>query len=212
MRRWLAGLGVVLAVSSGLTASARADASSRSGWWNTATVSGTALPSTTAPQDLHIGRAAAESLAFAAVSFHTESYRSATLVLHVVAGSEVGTPSVLACPTRDEAWPSGGDQPIGTAPSYDCAGRAVSAVVGADSVGTTLTFLLDPSLELAPGTTSLALVPATGAFTPFALDLAAADSRSLTVVPVASRSDSSTAPGPQPSPSTAPQVPIAVQV
>jgi hypothetical protein len=197
VRRPLAAALLVAVGLLGLAPAAHAQSAARTGWWNTATVSGTALPSTTAPDELHLAQGPAGQLAFAAVSYAGLSYASAELVLHVAAGSQVGTPHVVACPTRDDTWKAGGDQPIDAAPAYDCAGRSASAVVGADKAGTTLTFLLDPTLQLAPGTTSLAVVPALGS-APFSLDLTAPNARSLSVVPV------SAPVGVSPAPSAAP--------
>lgn len=180
MRRLLA---VVALTGAGMLAcvpAAQAQGPARTGWWNTATVSGTALPATTPPDQLHLAQGPAGPLAFAAVSYPVPTYASAELVLHVASGSEIGTPAVLLCPTRDDRWKAGGDQPVDAAPAFDCAGRSVTAVLGSDAAGTTLTFLLDPSLQLAPGTTSLAVLPAPGS-APFSLDLAAPDALSLTV-------------------------------
>lgn len=180
---WLVGSG----------ASAWAQAPVRTGWWNTATVSGNALPSTTSPGNLRVSGGPSGSLAYAALSYHVPTYASATLTLHAVAGTEIGTPVVLACPTQNDSWPAGGDQPIQAAPAFDCAGRSVTAVVGSDSLGTTLTFLLDPSQQTAPGITSLAIVPGQ-ASTAFSLDLAMPDAHSLDVAAV------SPAPAPTPVP------------
>lgn len=180
MRRRLAALTVLTAAFSSGAATSQALGPVRTGWWNTATVSGNALPSATAPHDLHVALGPAGTLAFAAVSYVGQAYPSAVLTLHVVPNSEVGTPVVLACPTRDDSWSGGGDQPVEAAPGFDCAGRSVVGVEGVDSTGaSTLSFLLDPSQQLAPGVTSLALVPSSG--TPFSLDLAAPDPSSLTV-------------------------------
>jgi hypothetical protein len=170
---WLVGSGT----------SANAQAPVRTGWWNTATVSGNALPSTTSPGNLRVSGGPSGSMAYAALSYHVPTYASATLTLHAVAGTEIGTPVVLACPTQTDTWPAGGDQPIQAAPAFDCAGRSVTAVVGSDSLGTTLTFLLDPSQQVAPGVTSLAIVPGE-ASTAFSLDLAVPDEHSLNVAAV----------------------------
>ena len=188
MMRRLAALAVLTAAFSAGTATSQALGPVRTGWWNTATVSGTALPSATDPDDLHVALGPAGTLAFAAVSYNAPTYSSAVLTLQVVPNSQVGTPVVLACPTQDDSWGAGGDQPIDAAPAFDCAGRSVVGVLGVDSAGgSTLSFLLDPSQQLAPGVTSLALVPGSG--TPFSLDLAAPTASSLTVetAPVAPR-------------------------
>lgn len=210
-RRWLAPLLALTAFWCG-AAPAQAQSPVRTGWWNTATVNGTALPSTTGPTQLHLSAGPAGTLAFAAISYHVPTFASAQLTLRVVPGTQVGTPSAIVCPTRDDGWSSGGDQPIDTAPAYDCAGRSVAAVVRTDSAGTTLSFPIDPSLQLAPGVTSLAVLPAAGAV--FSLDLEAPNSRSLSVAPprpAASPPQPAAAggPAPQAGPVSAPPVAVA---
>jgi hypothetical protein len=198
MRRQLAATALLtLALGSG-AAPAGAAGPVRSGWWNTATVSGTALPSTTSPRDLHIALSPAGALAFAAVSYRSPAFASAVLTLHVVPSSQVGTPAVLACPTRKDDWASGGDQPSTAAPAYDCAGRSAVGVLGTDSAGaSTLSFLLDPSQQLTPGVTSLGLVPASG--TAFSLDLAEPDGASLSIqAPPAAPTPGAATPPPPP--------------
>lgn len=185
MRRLLrvaAVVGTFLAVA---PTTALADAPDRTGWWYTEAVGGSALPATTAADDLHVANNPSGPLAFAALGYHVASFSSATLTLHLVAGSEVGTPVVEACPTTDDTWKAGGDQPSDTAPTYTCAGRSVKAVVGSDSDGTTLTFRLDATQEDSPGVVSLAVVPVAGTATPFSFDVAKPSTTSLAVEPEA---------------------------
>lgn len=173
----LAGGLAVLGCASA-TGPAAADAPVRTGWWTAATVGGTAAPlPTTADTDLHVASGPQGTLALAAVDYHVLPVDTATLVLHITPNSLVGTPVLYACPTKDEGWKGGGDQPYDTAPVPQCTGRQVQGVVGTDTV----TFLLDSRSQLLPGVLSLALVPAAGST--FSLDLTAPGTASLTVAP-----------------------------
>src|SRR6476659_7005714 len=140
--RVCAVLAGAVALSAALGGAALADAPSRTGWWNAATAGGVALPQpTTGTDDLHVSQGPSGSAAFAAVAYDLSgTLTDATLVLKIVPTSAVGTVDVAACPTKDNAWKAGGNQPIDTAPAYDCAG-GVPGLVAAD--GTKVTFLLD---------------------------------------------------------------------
>lgn len=179
MTRRLALVAAVALLGSAWTGSpASADAPVRTGWWTAATVAGAAAPlPTTADGDLHVASSPQGTLALAALDYHVAPVDTATLVLPITAGSVVGTPALYACPTKDETWKAGGDQPYDTAPVPQCPGRQVQGVVGTDSV----TFLLDSRSQLRPGVLSLALVPAAGST--FSMDLTAPGAASLSVVP-----------------------------
>lgn len=146
-------------------------APARSGWWNSASVAEHSAPSTTAAANLHVAHGAGQDLAFAAVSFRSALHSSATLRLRVVAGSELGTPRLIACPTTNDNWSGGGNQPTSHAPTYVCTGRAVAAQVTTTDGLSYVTFPLHAEQQLDPRTTSLAILPAPGSAPAFAVDL-----------------------------------------
>ncbi len=152
----------------------------RSGWWNRASAGPLAAPApTTAPGDLRVAGTGDAPAAYSAVLFRAPGATDATLDLAVRAGSSLGTVEVLACPTKADDWKAGDDQPYDTAPAYDCDAGSAFGSLSAD--GTTLSFVLDSSTQLAPGTWSLALVPQPGSTAgPFAIDLEPPGPASLT--------------------------------
>lgn len=159
---------------------AGAEAPAKTGWWNAAAAGGLVLPQpTTGGDDLHVGQGPGRPSALAAVSYPlpTTDLAGATLTLTVVPRSAVGTVDVLACPTRDDSWKAGGNQPISAAPPYDCA-RGLAGIRSGD--GGSVTFLLDAGQQLAGGGFSLAIVPASDA-RPFSVDFAKPDAASLQV-------------------------------
>lgn len=183
VRRLTAALGagavVCLPVLSGV---ALADAPVKTGWWNASSANGLSFPQpTSGADDLHVGQGPAGPSAIAAVAYDLtgQSVTGATLTLKVVADSAVGTTDVLACPTADATWKPGGNQPISTAPAYDCA-RGLPGIRATD--GTSVSFLLGLSQQLAGGGYALAIVPAADAV-PFSVDFAKPDATSLTPDP-----------------------------
>ena len=171
---------VLLVMGTGLlcaaSGSALADAPTKTGWWNEASVNGVALPQpTTGADNLHVQQGPSGPTAYAAVAYTLlGAVPSATLQLKVAPNSAVGTPDVLACPTKDAAWKAGGNQPYTARPQYDCA-TGVPGIRAAD--GTTITFLLDTRQQLS-GSYSLALLPAPDAV-PFSVDFVKPDATSL---------------------------------
>jgi hypothetical protein len=163
----VAGLTPLLLLS--LASGASADAPSKAGWWNGATANGIALPMpTTSAGDLHVAQGPSSPLAYAAVGYDLagQGVDSATLQLKVTANSTVATIDVMACPTKDASWKAGDDQPIDSAPAYDCSAGS-KGIVSAD--GATVTFLLDSGQLLGGTAYSLAIVPRAGS-TPFSVD------------------------------------------
>lgn len=171
-----------LVVLAALPAGAQGPA--RTGWWSTAPADLSAVPTSTAADGLHVANGPDGRLAFAAVSYHLEPFSSARLTLHLAPNTLVGTPLLIACPTVDDTWRAGGNQPTATAPAYSCAGRSTPALVSSDSAGATVSFLLDAVQELRPGMVSLAIVPSPTSTTPFSLDLLAPSAGSMVTQPV----------------------------
>jgi hypothetical protein len=155
-----------------------ADAPAKTGWWNSATANGVALPMpTTAAGDLHVSQGPSAPTAYAAVGYdlYGQAVSGATLKLKVAANSAVGTVDVLACPTKSSAWKAGDDQPYDTAPAYDCA-LGSKGIPSAD--GASFTFLLDSGQLLGGSAFSLAIVPNPTAG-PFSVDFVKPDATSL---------------------------------
>ncbi len=180
--RRLSAACAVVAVTCLPAGAALADAPVKTGWWNAASANGMSFPAPgTGADDLHVGQGPAGPSAYAAVAYDLtgQSVTGATLTLKVVADSAVGTTDVLACPTADAAWKAGGNQPISAAPRYDCA-RGLPGIRASD--GTSVSFLLGLSQQLAGGGYALAIVPAADAL-PFSVDFAKPDAASLTPDP-----------------------------
>jgi hypothetical protein len=179
MKRTVALLGLVPPLLVGVAGTAYADAPTKAGWWNAATANGVALPQpTTASGDLHVAAGPTGPAAYAAVGYELagQAVTGGLLTLKVVANTAVGTVAVKACPTKDDSWKGGDDQPIDSAPAYDCS-KGSNGVANAD--GTSITFILDEGQLLGADTYSLALVPVDGA-APFTVDFAKPDATSLT--------------------------------
>jgi hypothetical protein len=140
-------------------AAAAAAEPEKSGWWNRLSAGGLVVPQPTAqPGDLRVASGADAPSAYAAVLYRTPEATGATLDLTV--RSTVGTPKVVACPTREVDWPGGENQPFAAAPEFDC--DAAMAVASLSEDGRTLSFVLDESSQIEPGVWSLALVPQPG--------------------------------------------------
>jgi hypothetical protein len=170
------GLGLVplLLLSQG---NAWADAPSKSGWWNALSGAGAALPvPTTGADDLHVSQGPNGPAAYAALGYDLlgQAVSGATLELKVVANSAVGTVDLMACPTKDNAWKTGGDQPMDAAPAYNCA-TGIQGAVADDGSG--VTFFLDTH-QLVGADYSIAIVPSPDAL-PFSVDFAKPDASSL---------------------------------
>lgn len=149
----------------------------RTAWFNAASGGGLAAPSPTASEDdLRIARAAGTQ-ALATLLYSGDGI-SAVLEVVVRGGSAQGAPDVVACPTVGTEWEAGGNQPMDAAPEHDCSLSESFGLLSDD--GTTLSFDLDGAFEVAPGTWSIALLPAPGGASagppptlalPFTLDL-----------------------------------------
>src|SRR4051794_22367304 len=134
---------------------ASADPAVRTAWWNTMSGGGQSAPSPTAPDGgLHVAVTPGQILAFGAVLYDLAPDATATLELKM---SGQGTPVLVACPTKDTSWKTGGNQPSSDAPAYDCSARTFHGSVSSD--GATVTFLVDGSAETTPGELSLAILP-----------------------------------------------------
>jgi hypothetical protein len=156
-----------------------ADAPAKAGWWNALSGGGAALPlPTTGADDLHVAQGPNGPAAYAALGYNLlgQTVSGATLELKVVANSAVGTPDLMACPTKDNAWKTGGDQPMDAAPAYDCAKGVVGAAT--DDL-TTVTFFLDAN-QVVGADYTFAIVPSADA-RPFSIDFAKPDASSLTL-------------------------------
>lgn len=162
---------------------ALAEEPERTGWWNRLSAGPLTAPApTTQPGDLRVASGGDEPSAYSALLYTTAGSTSATLDLKVRAGSTVGTPEVVACPTVTTEWPEGENQPYDTAPEYDCAVGSAFGSLSAD--GSTLSFLLDSSLQVSPGVWSLALVPQPGSTTGlFAVDVEKPDAAAFVAAP-----------------------------
>jgi uncharacterized membrane protein YgcG len=149
-----------------------ADAPFATGWWNAVSGNGQAAPSPTTPAGgLHIAVQPGQITAFGAVLYALPDGAAGTLELKIsdsaatpvidpnAPGSTAPAMGFQACPTKDTSWKPGDDQPIDTAPGYDCTVRSFVGSLSAD--GKTLTFLVDSSGQSTPGLLSLAIVPVT---------------------------------------------------
>ena len=200
MRRLLAW-GVAGLLAAGVATPAYAAAPERTGWWNALSAGAVVAPApTTAAGDLRIANGPDGPLAYAAVLLTSPGATSATLDLLIRPGTVLGTPEVVACPTKTEAWTKGGNQPIAAAPGFDCAKGELVATLSAD--GKSLSFDLDAATASGDGRWSLALVPQTGSTTPFALDLQAPGPDSFTPAQADAVTDPGTTTDPAADPGT----------
>src|SRR3954453_23692944 len=134
---------------------ASADPAVRTAWWNTVSGGGQAAPSPTAPDGgLHVAVSPGQILAYGAVLYDLPQEATATLELKL---SGQGTPVLVACPTKDNSWKAGGNQPSSNAPAYDCALHSYTGSVSSD--GATGTFLIQGGAETPPAALSLAFGP-----------------------------------------------------
>jgi hypothetical protein len=192
----LAGLGFSLMAFGLLSSTAQAASALRVGWWNTATLSGTAAPSPTTPAGgmrVAAGSGTAQTqvpgtianpqvLAYGALLYELPEGSTATLVLKLARAAQ-GTPLVVACPTHSVAWPAGDDQPA-PGPAYNCDSQHYPGTVSA--AGDSVTFKLTAQYESTPGQLSIAIVPdlsnpalPTGG-APFAIDINPPDAAAFT--------------------------------
>ncbi len=203
---------------------AQADAPVQTAWWNAASGGGQAAPEPTAEEGgLHLAVEPGQILAFGAVLYAMPVEASGTLELKI--GNIAATPQVnptapttdpavniQACPTADTSWKAGDNQPMDSAPDYDCSLRSFTGSVSAD--GTSVTFLVDGSAETVPGQLSLAIVPVmttdapgvgtqlpTDATQPYSVDISKPDAGSLvltggTALPAAAPAPASAPPAP----------------
>ena len=201
------GAAAVLLGAGGLAAamwpaSASADAPIQTAWFNAMSGGGQAAPSPTTPAGgLHVAVTSNQIVAFSAVMYSLAEGSTATIefkvsnltatpVINPTAPSTNPAVNVVACPISG-TWKTGDDQPMASAPKYDCT-HAIPGSLSADQ--TTLTFLADSNLETTPGSLSLAILPVLtdeipGVGTPapadttqpFSLDLAKPDTSSLTI-------------------------------
>ena len=183
-------------------ASASADAPIQTAWYNQLSGGGQAAPNpSTPPGGLHVAATSSQIAAWSAVMYSLAEGSTATIefkvskltatpVVNPTAPSTNPAVNIVACPISG-SWKAGDDQPMDSAPKYDCT-HAIPGSLSADQ--TTLTFLADSNLETTPGSLSLAILPVLtdeipGVGTPapadttqpFSLDLAKPDTTSLTV-------------------------------
>lgn len=160
---------------------ALAEEPQRTGWWNRVSAGPLAAPAPTAqPDDLRVASGVDGPSAFSAVLYPTAGSTSATLDLKV--RDAVGTPEVVACPTVTTDWPEGANQPYDTAPEYSCDTGSAFGSLSAD--GSTMSFLLDSSLQTEPGVWSLALVPQPGSTSGlFTIDFVKPDAAAFVAAP-----------------------------
>jgi hypothetical protein len=201
------GAAAVLLGAGGLAAamwpaSAAADAPIQTAWFNALSGGGQAAPNPTTPAGgLHVAVTSNQILAFSAVMYSLAEGSTATLefkvsnltatpVVNPTAPTTNPAANIIACPISG-TWKTGDDQPMDSAPKYDCT-HAIPGSLSADQ--TTLTFLADSNQEATPGSLSLAILPVLtdeipGLGTPapadmtqpFSLDLAKPDTSSLTI-------------------------------
>lgn len=191
----LASTGLGLLIVGMLPSTAYATTLQRVGWWNTASANGSAAPSPTTPAGgmrvaagpLVSGAPVAVPqapaiLAYGAVLYALPEGHDATLRLKI-AGTAQGTPQLAACPTANDSWAGGDDQPASAEPAYDCSAQHFAGTVSSD--GTTVSFTIASPFETAPGVVSLAIVPdpASTALpsgsSPFAVDIEPPDASSF---------------------------------
>ena len=200
-----------------LSTTAVADAPMQTAWWQAASAGGQAAPDPATPEGgLHVSVASGQVLAYGAVLYSVPEGSTATMefkvanitatpVVNPTSPSTTPAADIVACPTKN-AWKAGDAQSMDTAPGYDCT-HSVPGNLSADQ--TTLTFLVDSSVETVPGQLSLAIVPVVtdnipGAGTPapvdvtqpFSLDTDKPDETSLTVT------SSAALPPPPPAPAS----------
>ena len=196
-------------------AAASADAPIQTAWFNAMSGGGQAAPNPTTPAGgLHVAVTSNQIVAFSAVMYSLAAGSTATLEFKVsnLTATPIVNPTapttnpavnIVACPISG-TWKTGDDQPMDSAPKYDCT-HAIPGSLSADQK--TLTFLADSNLETTPGSLSLAILPVLtdeipGVGTPapadttqpFSLDLAKPDTTSLTIT------GSAPAPPPPPAP------------
>lgn len=173
------------------TESAFAAAPVRVGWWSAAAANGVVVPAPTAPSGgIRVQAGGGDTLAFGAVLFG-QRLRAGTLRLTIATAT--GSPAVQACPASNDSWVDGDNQPMSSAPAYDCTVAKFAGRVAAD--GKTVSFPVSPFGQTVDGQLDLVIVPAVDPASPvpmtFSVDLAAPDAHALLVtVP---------APGPPPS-------------
>lgn len=202
----IGGVAVILGASGfaaiALSTTAVADAPMQTAWWQAVSAGGQAAPDPATPEGgLHVSVASGQVLAYGAVLYSLTEGSTATLefkvsnitatpVVNPTSPSTTPAADIVACPTKN-SWKAGDGQSMDNAPGYDCT-RSIPGNLSADQ--TTLTFLVDSSVEAVPGQLNLAIVPVVtdnipGAGTPapvdvtqpFSLDLAKPDATSLTV-------------------------------
>jgi hypothetical protein len=202
----IGGVAVILGASGfaaiALSTTAVADAPMQTAWWQAVSAGGQAAPDPATPEGgLHVSVASGQVLAYGAVLYSLTEGSTATLefkvsnitatpVVNPTSPSTTPAADIVACPTKN-SWKAGDGQSMDNAPGYDCT-RSIPGNLSADQ--TTLTFLVDSSVEVVPGQLNLAIVPVVtdnipGAGTPapvdvtqpFSLDIAKPDATSLTI-------------------------------
>ena len=189
--------------------SAQADAPSKAGWWNAASLGGVVAPMpTTAAGDLHVGQGPQGPTAYAAVAYDLAGQPGSTAVLElkVTRNSTVGTPDLTACLTKSATWKAADNGPVADGPAFDCSANSVSGLISAD--GNTVTFLLGEAQQKAGGF-SLAIVPAAQSL-PFQVDLTKAGTQSLTLSDAGAAFEPTTPAGPAADVDVSPALPSEV--
>lgn len=177
--RWVRRAGVISLTASavlfgavGSLTAANADQPVKVGWWNAAAGGGQAAPAPdTNTGGLRVSVTGSKVLAFGAVAYNLSADGTATLELSVTnqspepsqspanPASLPDTNSIVACPTTDNNWSAGDDQDAAKAPNYDCSAHHYVGALSSD--GKTMTFFIDGSADITPGTLSLAILPDT---------------------------------------------------
>ena len=166
--QWVGRLGAAsTAAAIGLVASgavlspASADAPTKVGWWNAASGGGQSAPAPDASTGgIRVAVSSSQVTSFGAVELPLPKDGSGTLTLaitHMTGSSSQVLNDIQACPTKDDSWKSGDDQPVASAPAYDCSSRHF--VGSLDSTGASMSFSVDGSADTTDGILSLAIVP-----------------------------------------------------
>ena len=155
------------------------------GWWSEAQPSPPLALNALADDNLHVGNDPMGPNAIAAVRYSVPasidgksvdvSTVAGVLTLSPAAGSTLGAPAPVACPVRG-AWEPAMAGEWSKRPTFSCTSSAVGTPT-AD--GTAVRFSLTPALQARPGVFDVAIVPAPGTTSPFAIAFQRAGAGSL---------------------------------
>ena len=155
------------------------------GWWSEAQPSPPLAFSALADDNLYVGNDPMGPNAIAAVRYSVPgsidgktvdvSTVAGVLTLSPAAGSTLGTPALVACPVRG-AWEPAMAGEWSKRPTFSC---TTSAAGTPTADGTAVRFSLTPALQARPGVFDVAIVPAPGNTSPFAIAFQRAGAGSL---------------------------------